>query len=83
MLSPWPAPPISDVAPAGRSLTGNDQHHFVTYLRLLDADAEGADWQDGLMLHSSLVGSLSIALRERLPEATGYRCCAVSYKLLS
>jgi hypothetical protein len=26
-------------------LTGYDQQHLVTYLRLLDADAEGADWQ--------------------------------------
>jgi ABC-type cobalamin transport system ATPase subunit len=39
-------PPISDVAPADRNLTGHDQQHRVTYLRLLDADAEGADWQE-------------------------------------
>ena len=27
-------------------LTDYDQKHFVTYLRLLDADAEGADWAE-------------------------------------
>jgi hypothetical protein len=27
-------------------LTGYDQQHLVTYLRLLDADAEGADWRE-------------------------------------
>ena len=43
---PPPDPPIADVAPADRNLTGYDEEHFVTYLRLLDADAEGADWQE-------------------------------------
>jgi type VI secretion system activator RovC-like protein len=27
-------------------LTAYDEQHLVTYLRLLDADAEGADWRD-------------------------------------
>ena len=27
-------------------LTGYDERHAVTYLRLLDADAEGADWRE-------------------------------------
>jgi hypothetical protein len=39
-------PPVSDVAPAERSLTGYDQRHLVIYLRQLNADAEGADWQE-------------------------------------
>jgi Uncharacterized conserved protein (DUF2285) len=46
MQSPPLDPPISDVAPADKNLTGYDQQHLVTYLRLLDADAEGADWQE-------------------------------------
>jgi len=37
-------PPVSDQAPDGDTLTDYDQEHLVTYLRLLDADAEGADW---------------------------------------
>jgi hypothetical protein len=43
---PPPDPPISDVAAADRNLTGYKKDHFVPYLRLLDADAEGADWQE-------------------------------------
>ena len=27
-------------------IAGYDQEHLVTYLRLLDADAEGADWRE-------------------------------------
>jgi hypothetical protein len=34
------APPQSD------SITPYDESHFVTYLRLLDANAEGADWRE-------------------------------------
>jgi hypothetical protein len=38
--------PVTDVAPVGPFLTGYDMNHLVTYLRLLDADAEGADWRE-------------------------------------
>ena len=39
-------PPVSDQAPDGGVLTDYDQEHLVTYLRLLDAEAEGADWAE-------------------------------------
>ena len=39
-------PPVSDTAPTEAVLTGYDEQHLVTYLRLLDADAEGADWRE-------------------------------------
>ncbi len=39
-------PPIADTAPTKRALTGYDEQHHVIYLRLLDADAEHADWRD-------------------------------------
>ena len=35
--------PTSPVEPF---LTGYDKNHLVTYLRLLDADEEGADWRE-------------------------------------
>ena len=38
--------PVADVAPVEPFLTGYDMVHLVTYLRLLDADAEGADWRE-------------------------------------
>jgi hypothetical protein len=34
---------VADAAPSGSALTPYDEEHLVTYLRLLDADAEGAD----------------------------------------
>jgi len=44
MRSLIPDPPVSDIAPAEQVLTGYDEQHLVTYLRLLDADADGAPW---------------------------------------
>jgi len=34
---------IADVTPAEPILTSNDEEHLITYLRMLDADHEGAD----------------------------------------
>lgn len=39
-------PDVEDEAPTGPDITIYDEEHFVTYLRLLDADAEGADWTE-------------------------------------
>ena len=36
-------PDVADTAPSSAALTTYDEEHLVTYLRLLDADAEGAD----------------------------------------
>jgi hypothetical protein len=46
-------PPVADGAPEANVLTGYDEEHLVTYLRLLDADAEGADWTEAarIVLH--------------------------------
>ena len=38
--------PVADSAPVEPFLTGYDMDHLVTYLRLLDADADGADWRE-------------------------------------
>jgi hypothetical protein len=38
--------PVADKAPTGDALTSYDNDHLITYLRLLDADAEGADWKE-------------------------------------
>jgi len=45
MKSPPLDPSLSDNAPSDAILTRYDQQHLVTYLRLLDAEAEGADWR--------------------------------------
>jgi hypothetical protein len=38
-------PDVTDTAPTDSVLTVYDEQHVVKYLRLLDADAEGADWR--------------------------------------
>ncbi|HEX4294526.1 MAG TPA: DUF2285 domain-containing protein [Rhizomicrobium sp.] len=39
-------PAVSDTAPTCATLTSYDQQHLVTYLRLLDAEKDGADWRE-------------------------------------
>ncbi len=39
-------PDVDDEAPFASDLTGYDEDHLVTYLRLLDAEAAGADWTE-------------------------------------
>ena len=39
-------PDAADTAPSDSVLTAYDEEHAITYLRLLDADAEGADWRE-------------------------------------
>ena len=39
-------PPFEDSPPADDRVTAYDERHFVTYLRLLDAAKEGADWRE-------------------------------------
>lgn len=38
--------PFEDRAPADDRITAYDERHFITYLRILDAAAEGADWSE-------------------------------------
>jgi Uncharacterized conserved protein (DUF2285) len=40
------APDIADLAPSDPALTEYDEQHLITYLRLLDANANGADWRE-------------------------------------
>jgi len=37
---------VADLAPSHPALTPYDEQHAITYMRLLDADAEGADWRE-------------------------------------
>jgi hypothetical protein len=46
MKKPPLDPDVADVAPSDSMLTPYDHDHAITYLRLLDADAEGADWRE-------------------------------------
>jgi type VI secretion system activator RovC-like protein len=46
MQKPPSDPDVADTAPSDSVLTVYDEEHVITYLRLLDAEAEGADWRD-------------------------------------
>lgn len=46
MKKPPRDPDVADMAPGNATLTVYDEEHIITYLRLLDADAEGADWRE-------------------------------------
>ncbi|QSR17261.1 DUF2285 domain-containing protein [Novosphingobium sp. KA1] len=39
-------PDVDDLAPTEMEISIYDEVHFVTYMRLLDAEADGADWTE-------------------------------------
>ncbi|GAN94632.1 hypothetical protein Gbth_076_024 [Gluconobacter thailandicus F149-1 = NBRC 100600] len=39
-------PDVDDLAPTMPEITTYDEVHFITYLRLLDAEADRADWAE-------------------------------------
>lgn len=39
-------PDVEDQAPTSDGITPYDEQHYVTYLRLLDAETDGADWME-------------------------------------
>jgi hypothetical protein len=45
-MPPLRNPIVADLAPSGTTLTKYDEEHAVTYVRMLDADADGADWRE-------------------------------------
>ena len=59
-------PDVDDEAPTGNDITLYDEQHHVTYWRLLDAKAEGADWMEvaQIVLHRDPVAE----------ELRTYRC---------
>jgi hypothetical protein len=50
MQSPPLDPEVADLAPTDPVLTAYDEEHVVTYLRLLDAEADNADWSEAARL---------------------------------
>jgi hypothetical protein len=46
MQKPPLDPDVADTAPSDSVLTVYDEEHIITYLRLPDANAEGADWKE-------------------------------------
>lgn len=46
MKKPPLDPPCADEAPIGEALTPYDEEHLITYLRLMDAAHDDADWRE-------------------------------------
>ncbi|WP_084674854.1 DUF2285 domain-containing protein [Bradyrhizobium sp. WSM2793] len=46
MTKPQLDPRVADVAPNEPVLTAYDEQHVITYVRLLQAEGEGADWRE-------------------------------------
>ncbi|WP_334538584.1 DUF2285 domain-containing protein [Bradyrhizobium sp. AZCC 2230] len=46
MQKPSLDPDVADSAPNEPALTAYDEQHVVTYIRLLQAEGEGADWRE-------------------------------------
>ncbi|MCK1345118.1 hypothetical protein ABIB75_003763 [Bradyrhizobium sp. GM2.2] len=46
MSKPSLDPDVADVAPNEPALTAYDEQHVVTYIRLLQAEGEGANWRE-------------------------------------
>lgn len=50
MQQPPLDPDVADEAPTAPVLTGYDEQHLVTYLRLLDAEEDEADWEEAALI---------------------------------
>ena len=82
-VQPDPDPEVDDEAPNGAAITGYDERHFITYLRLLDAAAQNMSWRDAArtILHRDPVGDTvrskrcwkSHLARARWMSTRGYR----------
>lgn len=74
---------VDDLAPCEPEITAYDERHFVTYLRLLDAETDGATWTEvaRIVLHRDPISEAGRArtcweshlARARWMAKTGYR----------
>ena len=58
-------PPFETYPPHDEGVTSYDERHLVTYLRLLDAEAEGADWREAV----SIIFAIDVAKDPVLAKA--------------
>ena len=61
---------FEDRPPGSAELTAYDDRHLATYLRLLDADEEGADWKEAV--------KIIFGLRVRIDALVPTRDCRTS-----
>jgi hypothetical protein len=66
MQKPPLDPDVADTAPSDSVLTVYDEEHIITYLRMLDASAVGADWREVARIVLHLIRTVNpIALGTR------------------
>lgn len=58
-----------DEPPQGQMLTSYDREHMALYLRLLDADRDGADWREAVQILFGLDPSLDPEKYRRIHDA--------------
>ena len=76
-------PAFEDQPPTGDHVTTYDERHLVTYLRLLDANADKADWKEAVSIIFELDVVVDPARAKRIHDShlaralwmtrTGYR----------
>ncbi|WP_312808459.1 DNA -binding domain-containing protein [Agrobacterium cavarae] len=69
-IKPELDPDVEDLAPEEPDVTLYDEAHFVTYLRLLDAETDGADWTEVARI---------VLRRDPLAETARTRICWESH----
>jgi hypothetical protein len=60
--------PILDQAPTADKLTDYDRLHLITYIRLLDADADGMPWEEACIRYCTLIPKPSPSAPDALIE---------------
>jgi hypothetical protein len=84
MWKPPLDPNVADVAPADPALTPYDYEHMVTYLRVFDGHAEGADWREiaRIVLHIDPERDFERALRAFETHLARAKWMTKNYRLL-
>lgn len=68
-------PAFDDHPPESPRLTSYDERHLATYLRLLHADREGADWREAVRIIFGLDPSREPARARRVHDSHLARAC--------
>jgi hypothetical protein len=81
MQKPPLDPDVADTAPSDSVLTVYDEEHVVAYLRLLDADAQGADWRELARMCCISIRNMNPTTPEgcsrEMDDGARYRTCCV------
>ncbi|HTO64794.1 MAG TPA: DUF2285 domain-containing protein [Bradyrhizobium sp.] len=63
-------PDVADLATTDPALARYDEPHLVTYRRMLDANADGADWRE---VSRIVLGRTKVIARAKWMTGSGYK----------